>query len=155
MVAIFRDDDFEKALADDAIDQVDGDPALAGQVRAIKKAFGKNVVFFRRNTNDIFGFEGVIINGNTIYINESLQNPFTATVFHELLHQLRINRPDLYRQLASAAITSTLSYPVASKQMALREETASMSVPEIFNLFTMTTSAPAQRSAICKGVDRS
>lgn len=96
-----------KALAEDAILQVESPSELQGQIKAIRRVFGKNVVFFRKNTDDIFGFEGVVIDSNTIYVNESLQNPFTATVFHELLHQLRMNRPDLYRALAESALKAT------------------------------------------------
>jgi len=81
--------------------------SMKSSVRAIERAFGKRVVFYKVNGQIPFSFNGVALptDPKTIYVNIDSQNPFMGVAGHELLHTLRMQHPELYDRLAALART--------------------------------------------------
>jgi N12 class adenine-specific DNA methylase/predicted RNA methylase len=79
--------------------------SFRGLAEAVKKIFGKDVVFFRNNIPDIIKFGGLATGANTknIYVNVDHKQPFVYVTGHELLHLLRKERPDIYYRLYQIA----------------------------------------------------
>ncbi len=82
--------------------QVEAPKDVAEAVDAVKRVFGKRVVFFREAKKIPFRFNGTTLPRfpKTLYINVDSQHPFMGVVGHELLHSLRVQYPALYDQLA-------------------------------------------------------
>jgi len=79
--------------------------SFRGVAEAVKKIFGKDVVFFRNNIPDTIKFGGLATGADTknIYVNVEHKQPFVYVTGHELLHLLRKERPDIYYRLYQIA----------------------------------------------------
>lgn len=94
--------------------------AVRGTVEAVAKAFGQKVVWYKPSkAANAYVADGFVVRGkadeaSTIYLNIDGSVSPTRTAFHELLHQLRSDSPDIYDEF-SAAIR-----PLIDQKQALR-----------------------------------
>lgn len=76
---------------------------LARLSKLIKRAFGKDVVFFSAKDDAHDRFNGVASkDGKTVYVNRSVNRPHVKVVFHEVFHALRRTDKAGYRKLVNA-----------------------------------------------------
>lgn len=67
---------------------------------AVKRMFGREVVFFR--SDEPVGFSGVHIGGNKVFIRADTDKVHAQVIGHEFLHSLRAEQPDVYNRLMPA-----------------------------------------------------
>lgn len=82
-------------------------PARARDLEAaqrIAESFGHELIWFDNAAGDIFNFGGFVVGADEsrIYSNIRTGRPQTFVVGHELLHQMRRHRPDLYKEFVAA-----------------------------------------------------
>ena len=73
--------------------------------RAVERAFGKRVVFFRpaeTAEGAAYNFDGVVLDSGALYVRVDAARPHRKVVFHELFHALRRSDPELYDALVRA-----------------------------------------------------
>jgi hypothetical protein len=76
-------------------------PELRTVVAEWAKAIGHRIVVYRNLTPEIENFKGVNFGNKVLYVNESTRVPATTIAAHEFIHQLRVDHPELYNQLAA------------------------------------------------------
>jgi hypothetical protein len=76
-------------------------PELRTVVAEWAKAIGHRIVVYRNLTPEIENFKGVNFGNKVLYVNESTKIPATTIASHEFIHQLRIDHPELYNELAA------------------------------------------------------
>lgn len=75
--------------------------ALSRALRALQRFSGSRIVIARNLNADKSGltFNGVTFREGVLYVDESATSPATTVASHEFVHQLRKDRPDLYKVL--------------------------------------------------------
>jgi len=75
----------------------------------VEKALGKKVVFFESSDLEI---NGTIIKGQegTLYINKNSDKPHLAIMGHELLHEMKRDKPEIYEDLKKAVTPMLKDY---------------------------------------------
>jgi len=116
----------------DAYYQSELPDSLSGLDEAVKKAFGREIVFVTP-TDDRFNiFNGVYIGGNTLFINSASNTGFINIVGHELYHDIERTRPDLidwFGKKAKAYIQNLPEYQELLNKL-VPEEGTKYSEPE-------------------------
>ncbi|MGO1069322.1 LPD38 domain-containing protein [Lysobacter sp. CA199] len=72
---------------------------LAGAIAALERATGTEVVIVRNLNPDAINFNGITTRRGVLYVDETADHPATTVASHEFVHQLRVDAPDLYREL--------------------------------------------------------
>jgi hypothetical protein len=74
--------------------------ALSRALDQFGRVFGGRPVVFENRTTEVFDFQGVTLRDGTLMLNAESDALLLAIAAHETLHQMRKDRPDLYRDLA-------------------------------------------------------
>lgn len=84
------------------------DRAARAVANAVRRMFGRDVVYFKADDEAAKQIRGVHIGGNKVFINIDASKPHSQIIGHELLHSLRDQQPDVYNRLVSS-LSSTLN----------------------------------------------
>lgn len=69
--------------------------AVSGPLQDFGRLFGRSVVVFRTKDGRL-NANGLVLGDGSIYVNENAQSPALTVASHELLHEIRKSRPELY-----------------------------------------------------------
>lgn len=75
-------------------------PELQKVVDEFGTAIGHRIVVFRNFTPKLYDAAGLNYGNKFLFVNESSSHPATTIVGHEFLHQLKEDKPALYKELA-------------------------------------------------------
>lgn len=73
--------------------------AVSRALAEFDKAFGGRTVVFDNANPEALDFQGVTLRDGVRFVNSKTDAPLLGVAAHEMLHQMRADRPDLYEEL--------------------------------------------------------
>ena len=76
-------------------------PELREAIDQVTAGTGQRIIVVRNLTPELYDFAGLNYGNKFLYVNENATFPVVTVAGHEFLHQLKVDNPELYKELAA------------------------------------------------------